>query len=123
MRKACAIPVAAAGLAFASVAFAQDNPIVPSDPQSRATRYDVHQMNFDMWCQEQQHLPPERCDKRLSVDDAAFSAYRAKIEKYEIPHLKDQQRDQQLSRGILHNDPVDHPDGPSQGVAGAPPPR
>jgi hypothetical protein len=105
------------GLALGSLAApaqAQDNPIVPSDPQAQATRYNVQEMNFDMWCQEQQHLPPERCDKRLPADDAAFDAYRAKIERYEIPYLKEQQRQQQLNVGILHNDPVDHPTQPSQ---------
>ncbi len=96
---------------------AQDNPIVPADPQAQATRYDVQGMNFDMWCQEQQHLPALRCDKRLPEDDAAFNAYRAKIERYEIPHLKDQQRQQQLSSGILHKDPVDRPTQPSQSQA------
>ena len=93
---------------------AQDNPIVPSDPQAQATRYNVQNMNFDMWCQETQHLPPDRCDKRLPQDDAAFNSYRSKIERFEIPYLKEQQRQQQLNTGILHNDPVDRPTQPSQ---------
>jgi hypothetical protein len=99
---------------LAAPAQAQDNPLVPSDPQAQATRYNVQEMNFDMWCQEQQHLPPDRCDKRLPEDDAAFDAYRAKIERYEIPYLKEQQRQQQLNVDILHNDPVDRRDQPSQ---------
>jgi hypothetical protein len=105
---------AAFALFAAAAAMAQDNPIVPSDPQSRATRYDVQQMNFDMWCQEQQHLAADRCDKRLPGDDAAFNAYRSKIERYEIPYLREQQRRQQLNRDILHNDPVDHPNRPAE---------
>ena len=70
--------------------------------------YDVHDINFDMWCQEQQHLPPDRCDKRLPQDDAAYQAYVDKIQKYEIPYLQDRERQQQLNQGIIHYDPVDN---------------
>ena len=83
--------------------------------------YDLHEMNFDMWCQEQQHLPPERCDKRLPEDDAAFQAYSNKIENYEIPYLQRRQNEQTLNRVIIHNDPVDHPTLPSQPQTDQPP--
>lgn len=106
---------------LAGGAAAQDNPIVPGDPQTQPGRYNVQEMNFDMWCQEEQHLPPSRCDKRLPEDDAAFDAYRSKIERYEIPYLKEKQRQQQLNVGILHNDPVDHPDRPAQPPQQTPP--
>ncbi len=76
--------------------------------------YPLHEMNFDMWCQEEQHLPPDRCDRRLPGDDAAFQAYRNKIERYEIPYLQHRRDEQTLNRVILHNDPVDHPTLPSQ---------
>jgi hypothetical protein len=99
--------------AFATAAQAQLNPAL-HDPQSQDTRYSVQNMNFDMWCQEEQHLPPNRCDKRLPEDDAAFDAYRDKVERYEVPYLQEQDRRLKLSTGILHNDPVDHPDQPSQ---------
>lgn len=99
--------------ALCGVANAQDPPS-PSDPQTRSVRYNVQEMNFDMWCQEEQHLPPDRCDKRLPEDDAAFSAYRAKVERYEIPYLQEQQKQIDINRDILHNDPVDHPDTPNQ---------
>lgn len=82
--------------------------------------YQLHEMNFDMWCQEQQHLPPERCDKRLPQDDAAFQAYTNKIENYEIPYLKRRKDDETLNRVIIHNDPVDHPTLPSQPQADQP---
>jgi hypothetical protein len=72
-------------------------------------RYDVKPMNFDLWCQEQANLPPDRCDKRLPEDDKAFEAYRAKIEKYEIPYLQRKDHDQQLDRTVLHPDPLDSP--------------
>jgi len=72
-------------------------------------RYDVENINFDLWCQETQHLPPARCDKRLPADEAAFEDYRAKVEKYEIPYLKGRENGAQLNRVILHSDPVDNP--------------
>jgi hypothetical protein len=81
--------------------------VARADAQS--TRYDLQNMNFDMWCQEEQHLAPERCDKRLPDDNAAFEAYRAKIESYEIPYLQDRENKANLNQIILHNDPVDHP--------------
>jgi hypothetical protein len=106
----------AIGLAFAGLTTAADAQLNPTinNPESLGTRYDVQDINFDMWCQEQQHLPAARCDKRLPEDDDAFNTYRAKIERFEIPYLQQQQRQLRLNSGILHNDPVDHPDQPSQ---------
>jgi hypothetical protein len=71
--------------------------------------YDVKTMNFDLWCQETAHLPVDRCDKRTDADEKTFEAFRAKIERYEVPYLQQQQNDLALSRDILHNDPVDNP--------------
>ena len=71
--------------------------------------FDLQTMNFDLWCQETQHWSPERCDKRTPGDEATFEAYRAKVEKYEIPYLKGRENAQHLNRAILHNDPVDNP--------------
>jgi hypothetical protein len=71
--------------------------------------YDVKTINFDLWCQEQAMLPADRCDQRLPEDEAVFEKYRAKIEKYEISHLQDKQREQQFDANVLHNDPVDNP--------------
>jgi hypothetical protein len=71
--------------------------------------YDVKTLNFDLWCQETQHLPPDRCDKRTADDEKDFEAYRAKIERYEVPYLQQQRRELSLERDILHNDPVDNP--------------
>ena len=69
----------------------------------------VKEMNFDLWCQEQAGLPVERCDKRSAQDNAAFEAYRAKVEAYEIPYLQQKQSAARLDRDILRNDPVDNP--------------
>ncbi len=69
----------------------------------------VKEMNFDLWCQEQAGLPAERCDKRTAQDNAAFEAYRAKVEAYEIPYLQRKNSAARLDTDILRNDPVDHP--------------
>ena len=71
--------------------------------------YQVTEMNFDLWCQEQAGLPVERCDKRAPQDIAAFEAYRAKVEAYEIPYLQKKNGAARLDREILRNDPVDNP--------------
>src|ERR1700761_8276409 len=73
--------------------------------------YDVKTMNFDMWCQEQAHLPADRCDKRSADDEKTFEAYRDKIERYEVPYLQQQQRDLAVRRDVMQNDPVDSPVG------------
>jgi hypothetical protein len=66
-----------------------------------------------MWCQQHQHLPPGRCDKRLPQDDADFEAYVNKIEKYEIPYLQHRRDEEKLNRSILHYDPIDNPTQPA----------
>jgi len=71
--------------------------------------YDVKTMNFDMWCQEQAHLPADRCDKRTPEDEKTFEDYRAKIERYEVPYLQQKQYDLAIHRDIMHNDQVDNP--------------
>jgi hypothetical protein len=75
----------------------------------RNGNYQVMQMNFDLWCQEQAHLPPERCDKRSQQDEDAFEAYRAKVEAYEIPYLQQKANAARLDTDIMRNDPVDRP--------------
>ena len=75
----------------------------------RNGNYQVSQMNFDLWCQEQAGLPIERCDKRTPEDIATFEAYRAKVEAYEIPYLQKKNGAARLDREILRNDPVDNP--------------
>jgi hypothetical protein len=75
----------------------------------RGGNYPVQEMNFDLWCQEQAGLPAERCDKRTDADEAAFEAYRAKVESYEIPYLQQKSNAARLDTDILRNDPVDRP--------------
>jgi hypothetical protein len=82
---------------------------LPASVFAQGPNYDVKTMNFDLWCQEQQHLDPDRCDKRLPGDEKDFEAYRAKIEQYEIPYLQEKSKDVALDRNILNKDPVDNP--------------
>ena len=102
------------GFALAAVPAAAQDPL-PS------TAYKLNRMNFDMWCQEQKHYPPESCDKRLPKDDAEFKAYRQTVESYELERLQKQRQGQELDRGILHNDPVDNRTDPAANLPGAPP--
>jgi hypothetical protein len=73
------------------------------------TTYDVKTINFDLWCQEQANLPPDRCDQRLPEDEKKFEAFRATIEKYELSHLQDKERERNFDKNMLHNDPIDQP--------------
>ncbi len=75
----------------------------------QAGPYRLHNINFDLWCQEEQHLPPDRCDRRLPADDAAYQAYVSKIQSYELQYLDRKDREENFNRVILHSDPVDHP--------------
>ena len=50
--------------------------------------YDVKTMNFDLWCQETQQYPADRCDKRLPTDVMAFETYRDAVERYELQYLQ-----------------------------------
>jgi len=102
-----------AGMAFASQ-------LTPGSAQ--VGPYKLQNINFDMWCQEERHLPPARCDKRLPQDDADYQAYVAKIENYEIPYLQERQDEDTLNRVILHSDPIDHPLEPSAPQVNQPPP-
>ena len=92
----------------AAVLVSGSAPLFPAWAQ-RNGNYPVTEMNFDLWCQEQANLPPERCDKRTPEDNAAFEAYRAKVEAYEIPYLQQKANAARLDRDILRNDPVDNP--------------
>jgi hypothetical protein len=91
---------------------------LPSAPAlaQRNGNYQVTEMNFDLWCQEQAGLPVDRCDKRTAQDLATFEAYRAKVEAYEIPYLQRKNNAARMDREILRNDPVDNP--PTKDVAG-----
>lgn len=106
--------------------------VLPAQAQTyRGGNYPVQEMNFDLWCQEEAGLPAERCDKRTDQDEAAFEAYRAKVEAYEIPYLQQKSNAARLDADIMRNDPIDRPvtqtppqDSPNTGTpASATPPR
>src|SRR5580765_4361541 len=83
--------------------------LVASPALAQRGNYQVTEMNFDLWCQEQAALPVDRCDKRTPQDIAAFEAYRAKVEAYEIPYLQQKASAARLDRDILRADPIDNP--------------
>jgi hypothetical protein len=83
--------------------------LVSESALAQRSNYQVKEMNFDLWCQEQAGLPVDRCDKRTPQDEATFEAYRAKVEAYEIPYLQQKNNAARLDRDIMRNDPVDNP--------------
>jgi hypothetical protein len=79
----------------------------PSAAQTQ--NYPVANMNFDLWCQEQAHLPPRRCDRRTAADEQAFDNFQKEIDPYEIPYLRKRQREFDFRRDVLDRDPIDNP--------------
>ena len=69
----------------------------------------VRGSNFDIWCQEHMKLPAARCDKRTPQDEKAYEAYRDKIGDYEEGLRLKRQKQEQVDKTILHNDPIDNP--------------
>jgi hypothetical protein len=70
-------------------------------------QYKVRALDFDIWCTEEEHIPYERCEKRVPEDVQKFEAYRTVIERYEIPDLQERDRKLHIERTLLHNDPID----------------
>jgi hypothetical protein len=79
-------------LAIAGAAFAQ--------PLSGRINYDVKNMSFDLWCQETQQYPSDRCEARRPEDVKAFEDYRAVIERYELDYLKRIQQNEELQANV-----------------------
>lgn len=88
-----------AGLALTAPA------VAVAQPLSGPLNYNVRNMTFDLWCLETQRYAPERCQARSPADLKAFEDYRAAIERYELNHLKDVQRQQQFQERI-NRDPT-----------------
>jgi hypothetical protein len=76
-----------------------------AQPLSGPLNYDVKTLTFELWCQETQRYPAERCDARRPADVAAFEAYRASIERYELQYLKQADRERQI-RDSVNRDPL-----------------
>ena len=78
---------------------------VLAQPLSNPLNYDVKNMTFDVWCQETQRYPADRCQARRPADIAAFESYRAAIERYELQYLKQVERERQI-RDSVTRDPT-----------------
>jgi hypothetical protein len=78
---------------------------------AQAQRSHVHEVSFDVWCQEYANLPHKRCDKRLPEDDAAYQDYLNRTETYETQRLNNEAQDRQIQRSVLRNDPSANPAG------------
>jgi hypothetical protein len=75
--------------------------------QAQAARYQVHSIDFGIWCTEIERLPWQRCEQRLADDVAKFEVYRHTFERYEIQRLRDSEYVLRFDETFLHNDPVD----------------
>lgn len=90
------IILVAASLLAAAPAMAQTFPTAPEGTFSSSQPFDVHELTFDLWCQQTQRYPIERCQARSDADVKAFEDYRDSVERYELDFLKQQQRDRDL---------------------------
>lgn len=77
--------------------------------------FNVQNMDFDLWCQQTQRYPAERCSARRPEDVKAFEDYRATVERYELDFLKQQDRDQQV-RARINRDPTQTVTGKQDGL-------
>ena len=76
-----------------------------AQPLSNPLNYDVKNMTFEMWCQDTQRYPMDRCQARRPADLTAFENYRAAIERYELQYLKQVERERQI-RDSVTRDPT-----------------
>jgi hypothetical protein len=74
-----------------------------------ARDYGLVTMNFDLWCQEEQHLPAHRCDQRTAVDEKAFEDFQREISPYEAQNLRRAEQELQLRHDFMEYDPIDNP--------------
>jgi hypothetical protein len=75
------------------------------DTSRSSSPYDVKTMTFDLWCQDTQRYPTERCTMRRPDDVKAFEDYRDAVERYELDYLKQVQKDQDV-RDRTNRDPL-----------------
>jgi hypothetical protein len=69
-----------------------------NQPPSRLL--DVRSMTFELWCQETQQYPAERCEERRAADVRMFEDYRTAVERYELQYLKDREDEQQAQQRV-----------------------
>lgn len=86
--------------------------LFPAVAAAQQSTYDVQVLSFDMWCLENRHYTPERCDAREPADVEAFEDYRATVERYELPYLKRMEEERALQTRVLEHDSSERPNGP-----------
>ena len=89
---------------FGAALFAGLTTGASAQPLSAPLNFNVRTMSFELWCQDTQHYPPDRCQARRPDDVAAFESYRRVIERYELDYLKRVQKDQS-ERSFANRDP------------------
>ena len=77
--------------------------------------FPVRTMDFDLWCQQTQRYSADRCAARRAEDVRAFEDYRTTIERYELDHLKQVQKDQEI-RTRTNRDPTQTVTGRQDGL-------
>jgi 3-hydroxy-3-methylglutaryl CoA synthase len=75
-------------------------------PVQAATYSGADAMSFEMWCQEMQSYPAERCKARNTEDVKEYERYRTTVEQYQKTRTEQQKRDQQI-KDTLNRDPTD----------------
>jgi hypothetical protein len=83
--------------------------LVANVADASARDYGLVAMNFDLWCQEEEHLPVHRCDQRTAADEKAFEDFQHEISPYEAQNLRAAEQEMQLRRDFMENDPIDNP--------------
>lgn len=101
-----AFSVALCVLMLGGAAHAQTS--APQGEYTERPAYDFRTMNFDLWCQETQRYPVDRCMERRADDVKAFEDYRAVIERYEMELLRQRQREAETQQR-LNRDPIQAP--------------
>jgi hypothetical protein len=84
--------------------------LVANGVDASARDYGLVAMNFDLWCQEEEHMPVHRCDQRTAVDEKAFEGFQHEISPYETQNLHEAEQELRLRRDFMENDPIDNPE-------------
>lgn len=77
---------------------------VPGTATTQPLTYAIATLSFDSWCQEDQHLPPARCDARHQEDVRAFEDYRARVERYDLQYQQDRTKENRFEKDVLQRD-------------------
>lgn len=107
--RGCHPRVAARSGAAAVFLFALLIGVAAAGGHASARDYGLVAMNFDLWCQEEAHLPVSRCDQRTAVDENAFENFQRVISPYEAQNLRAAKQEMELRRDFMDNDPIDNP--------------